>query len=59
MHEAPHVGWLIGCISPRPKNHRIPINHDKKPSRQAMAFIFEAMGGFRAGKEASLIVLDW
>lgn len=59
VHEAPHVGWLIGCISPRPKNHRIPNNHDKAPSRQAMTAIFDAMGGFGEGKEASLIVLDW
>lgn len=59
VHEAPHVGWLIGCISPRPKNNRIPNNEDKTPSHQAMEAIFDAMGGFGAGKEASLIVLDW
>ena len=59
IHEAPHVGWLIGCISPRPKNQRIPDNEDRAPSRQAMNSIFTAMGGFATGKEASLIVLDW
>ena len=59
IHEAPHVGWLIGCISPRPKNQRVPSNEDREPSRQAMDSIFTAMGGFATGKEASLIVLDW
>jgi hypothetical protein len=58
VHEAPHVGWLIGCIAPREKNKRIP-NNDRGPSQRAMDFIFRAMGGFREGKMASLIVLDW
>jgi hypothetical protein len=58
VHEAPHVGWLIGCIAPREKNHRTQ-GHDRGPSTRAMQFIFNAMGGFQQGKEASLIVLDW
>lgn len=58
VHEAPHVGWLIGCISPREKNHRTQ-GHDRGPSTRAMEFIFNTMGGFQQGKEASLIVLDW
>jgi hypothetical protein len=58
VHEAPHVGWLIGCISPREKNNRVP-NHNKQPSRKAMETIFEAMGGFSIGRKADLFVLDW
>ena len=58
VHEAPHIGWLIGCISPREKNNRSQ-DDDKQPSRNAMNTIFEAMGGFSNGKEASLFVLDW
>lgn len=58
VHEAPHVGWLIGCIAPREKNHRTQ-GHDRGPSTRAMEFIFNAMGGFQEGREASLIVLDW
>lgn len=58
VHEAPHVGWLIGCISPREKNHREQgSNHH--PSRNAMETIFEAMGGFSIGRKADLFVLDW
>jgi len=59
VHEAPHVGWLIGCISPRLPNNRVTNSHDVTPSRQAMTAIFNAMGGFASGKDASLIVLDW
>ena len=55
VHEAPHVGWLIGCISPREKNHR-EQNEDKMPSRQAMEKIFSAMGN---AKSAALLVLNW
>lgn len=59
VHEAPHVGWLIGCISPRLPNNRVTNSQDVTPSRQAINAIFNAMGGFASGKEASLIVLDW
>jgi hypothetical protein len=58
VHEAPHVGWLIGCISPRFKNKR-EQSSNREPSRQAMEFIFEQMGGFAIGKKADLLVLDW
>lgn len=58
IHEAPHIGWLIGCISPREKNNRSQ-DDNKQPSRNAMNTIFEAMGNFGVGKEASLFVLDW
>jgi hypothetical protein len=58
IHEAPHVGWLIGCISPREKNKR-KQGDDRGPSQRAMELIFNAMGGFSVGTRASLIVLDW
>jgi hypothetical protein len=58
IHEAPHVGWLIGCISPREKNNR-KQSGERGPSQRAMEAIFTAMGGFGVGKPASLIVLDW
>ncbi len=58
VHEAPHVGWLIGCIAPREKNNRVQSSN-AMPSRNAMETIFEAMGGFSVGKKADLLVLDW
>jgi hypothetical protein len=58
VHEAPKVAWLIGCISPREKNHR-KQGEESGPSRRAMEFIFHAMGGFKSGVHGALIVLDW
>jgi hypothetical protein len=57
IHEAPHVGWLIGCIAPREKNSK--QSDERGPSQRAMEYIFTAMGGFSVGKKASLFVLDW
>ena len=57
IHEAPHPGWLVGCIGPRPANFRA-VNHDKGPSRSAMQSIFAHMGGFSYGKKAELLALD-
>ena len=55
IHEAPNVGWLIGCISPRyTSDGRDPSKSDT--TRKAVYDIFTAMGGER---KASLIVLDW
>lgn len=53
VHEAPHVGWLIGCISPRELNHRQDWTTD--PTRSAMNKIFQAMDS----NIAELFVLDW
>ena len=58
IHEAPHPGWLIGCIGPRPHNYRT-VNHDKAASRSAMEAIFGLMGGFAKGKKAELVTMDW
>ena len=61
IHEAPHVGYLIGCISPRLRNNRQQYEKGAKsnPSREAMNDIFDAMGGFKRNTTASLFVLDW
>lgn len=56
IHQADQVGYLIGCIAPGVKkgNGMLPGS-----SRQAMSEIFAAMGGFKRGTPARLIVLDW
>ncbi len=58
LHEAPHPGWLLGCIAPREINNKAG-SHDKAPSRNAMEGIFSLMGGFSEGKKADLLVMDW
>jgi hypothetical protein len=57
IHEAPHVGWLIGCISPRPLGNvtvEFP-NDDTNPSHQSMDELIQFVGVARA----DLFVLDW
>jgi hypothetical protein len=57
IHEAPHVGWLIGCISPRPLNN-LAIefkNEAGNPSFMSMNELFQFVGAARA----DLFVLDW
>lgn len=56
IHQADQVGYLIGCIAPGKKkgNGMLPDS-----SRKAMSEIFAAMGGFKKGTPARLIVLDW
>lgn len=51
IHEAPHVGWLIGCIGPRHLNDRATYTES---SRTAMNEMFDVVG-----READLFVLDW
>jgi hypothetical protein len=58
LHEAPHPGWLKGCIAPRELNNRI-AGQEPGPSRGAMETIFRLMGGFSSGKKAELLVMDW
>jgi hypothetical protein len=57
IHEAPHVGWLIGCISPRPQgNVTVEFPNDQtNPSYQSMNELFQFVGPARA----DLFVLDW
>lgn len=57
IHEAPHVGWLIGCISPRPLNNfGIDFaNDDGNPSFNAMNELIQFVGG----QPADFFVLDW
>jgi len=56
IHEAPHVGWVIGCISPRPlKNFGIEFdNVAGNPSYNAMNELFRFVGA-----RGDLFVLDW
>ena len=56
IHEAPHVGWLIGCMSPRPLNNfAIEFkNAAGNPSFQSMNELFRFVGA-----RADLFVLDW
>jgi hypothetical protein len=56
IHEAPSVGWVTGCISPRPLND-FTIDHPNRkgnPSYRAMEELFSFVG-----KRADLFVLDW
>jgi hypothetical protein len=57
IHEAPHVGWVIGCISPRPLNNfatEFP-NSTGNPSYRAMDELFQFVGR----SWADLFVTDW
>jgi hypothetical protein len=57
IHEAPNVGWLTGCISPRPKdNHGVFDNADGNPSYVAMDEIMTAMNSYARGR-GSLFVM--
>jgi hypothetical protein len=57
IHEAPEVGWLIGCISPRPLNNLTTQFPNKKgnPSYRSMNELFQFVGANRA----DLFVTDW
>lgn len=56
IHEAPSVGWVIGCIGPRPLNDFTidSPNANGNPSHRAMEDLFSF-----AGKGGDLFVLDW
>lgn len=43
IHEAPHPGWLIGCIAPRELGNKT-VGNNKISSRNAMEKIFRTMG---------------
>jgi len=57
IHEAPHVGWVIGCIGPRPlKNFALEFaNTTGNESYKSMDELFAFVGYDRA----DLFVLDW
>ncbi len=51
IHEAPQVGWVIGCIAPRPKNNRSVFeNRDGNPSDLSVRKIIQEMMAFGNGK---------
>ncbi len=56
VHMADRVGFLTGCIAPGKKSSNGMVDGS---SREAMQQIFDLMGGFKPGKEARLMVLDW
>jgi hypothetical protein len=59
FHEAPHAGWLLGCISPRPKGNKgVFDNRDGNPSYVAFNEIYDQMDRVANGK-GLLFVLDW
>lgn len=57
IHEAPHVGWVIGCISPRPlHNYALEFsNAPGNPSYNAMNELFHFVGC----APADFFVVDW
>jgi hypothetical protein len=60
IHEAPDIVWLTGCISPRPRGMRAPMdNEDGNPSFNAMKELFAIIGGGTPANQARLYVLDW
>lgn len=54
VHEAPHPGWLTGCIAPRLKNHR-QFSGETRSCVQALDVIYNAMG---ANRHCHLIIID-
>jgi hypothetical protein len=57
IHEAPHVAWLIGCISPRPLGLEKPVLNSStgNESSQAMKELMRFVGIGRA----DFFVLNW
>ena len=52
IHEAPQVGWLIGCIGPRKLNDK--NTSETRTARPAMAELFSV-----SPRPSQLFVLDW
>lgn len=57
IHEAPNIGWLIGCISPRLLGFR-SLDYDMAPTTKAFDAILKAVNASRSGGKADLLVLD-
>jgi hypothetical protein len=56
IHEAPHVGWVVGSIGPRPFGNREAYrNRPGSPSDVAVREIISEMS--RRGGKGSLFVL--
>jgi hypothetical protein len=57
IHEAPQIGWLIGCISPRPLGnfeHHLTPDKGNNLSHMAMEELFDFVG-----HKAEFFVTDW
>jgi hypothetical protein len=57
LHEAPHPGWLTGCIGPRTPGNRGSAD-DVRVCIDALDIVYRAMGGFTYGKTARLFIFD-
>jgi hypothetical protein len=57
LHEAPHPGWLTGCIGPRLPGNRGSADN-VRVCIDALDIVYRAMGGFSYGKTARLFVFD-
>jgi hypothetical protein len=57
LHEAPHPGWLTGCIGPRTPSNRASADNISV-CVDALDAIYRAMGGFGYGKTARLFIFD-
>jgi hypothetical protein len=56
IHEAPHVGWVVGCIGPRPHGNREAFaNRPGNPSDQALREIVGELS--QRGGNGTLFVL--
>ncbi len=58
IHEAPHVGWLTGCISPRNLSNfqtELVSRPRTNESYTAMTELFQSLGR----ESANFFVLDW
>ena len=59
IHEAPNVTWLIGCISPRPKDDKREFdNADGNPSFRAMNEIMGELNAQEAAAAPFLLLSD-
>lgn len=56
MHEAPHVGWVVGCIGPRPFGDRRA--YDNVPGNPADKTVREIVGEVaKRGGKGTLFVM--
>jgi hypothetical protein len=59
IHECPSIGWVIGCIGPRPLgNYDVLPNQDGNPSHLSITEIYNQINAKGSG-QATLVVLDW
>jgi hypothetical protein len=58
IHECPSIGWVTGCIGPRPLGDKaVYENKEGNPSYWTFNKIYDLV--VKAGGRATLVVLDW